>query len=84
MRRAAILITSLAILIIAGCNFYLGDDDGKNHHPQSGTPDGGFGGETPDAGCGGNHPGDPDGGFVPDGGTWYPDAGFWPDASPNW
>jgi len=84
MRRVAILITSVVILIFAGCNFYLGDDDdGKNHHPQSGTPDAGYGGEVPDAGCGGNH-GDADGGLVPDGGSWYPDAGFWPDASPDW
>jgi hypothetical protein len=82
MRRAAILITSLVIAIFAGCNFYLDDDDKDGRgHPQSGTPDAGYGDQVPDAGCGNDNHGDADGGFIPDGGYW-PDAGFWPDASP--
>ena len=87
MRRAAILITCLVTFTFAGCNLYLDDDDrGGKNHPQGADVDAGpcCGGGTPDAGCGG--PGHPDGGFLPDAGAWYPDAGFPPppDASPDW
>lgn len=83
MRRAAILVTCL-VTLFAGCDLYFDDDDrDKTRRP-------GEGGDA-DASCGTDHgDGDagffPDGGLTHDGGPWepWPDAGFWPDASPDW